>query len=590
MTQSTIRDIFSLAFDEDEANVDPLIIAEFQLTRAELQYLIYKHGHKIATLQSIKPFRTFLIKRWNRIIKTDLIYPHAPHQAATRLCTKVAEIIATQLCVIDNLMLNKKGDKKKLIYALLMPTVDFSYHHMTPINKLKLNEFILTDDDKDFLPVFIMMLEAGNKRSLEFSTHTLRSNHRYDIRPLTEAERQRLLSHSLPIKEYYQAIQKYISLKSTNIGEVLQSFYNKDSLNDTSMMQHIVTYVESLDNEQKNRLYTRSAYCSHHCKNGTFKDVMDYFGEGKSRIQIAHINLHAFLQRHKFNLFAEKQKYMDPLILATAKFKDDMKYSIIAKPTYGETARQRLIDQVYNQTTFHSAIKFMQTAKPLVDYLTAMPDEKIPLFTQLLSEKKLQILFNNPDENHMHLARIWHFLSSSQKKYLIETIEDHDKLQAILNSQSDQDKRTDYEIAINYLKSLFQSHDAVNKTLIHHLLTQINDISRNIKTSELHFLTELVHRSALRLDKPFHKINNLYYTNMVNKLKERSWGERISRKIVNMYHVGLKCMGISAENNSHNTFTRLPLLPYYFFSRSALQEEHAVPDFEDNKTPFISKS
>jgi len=102
-----INELFSEVFFEvNESEMDSLFLAEWQLTKAELQSLINIHGMKSATLETTKPFLAFLTNRWSRILGnheekneeekilgTDLIYSYAFNKPASLLCINVANAL-----------------------------------------------------------------------------------------------------------------------------------------------------------------------------------------------------------------------------------------------------------------------------------------------------------------------------------------------------------------------------------------------------------------------------------------------------------------------------------------------------------------
>jgi len=117
--------------------------------------------------------------------------------------------------------------KPNQINSLLMSTVAGSYFYpgsvyrgeYTTIDNLQRNQFILTDDCQNFIPVFSVMrrtaLESKDTGRITFKTSisfkTEPNTVSLTTRNLTSSEQARLLSHSSDVKKYYQAIESSIA-------------------------------------------------------------------------------------------------------------------------------------------------------------------------------------------------------------------------------------------------------------------------------------------------------------------------------------------------------------------------------------------
>jgi hypothetical protein len=150
--------------------------------------------NKSATATSIKPLQDFLAERWEQIRGTNLAYSHAPNNNLNALCLTLAKAIA--------LLTGSNSNK------LLMPTITNNGVTST-LDTLEVHEFILNDDDTQFIEILSTLEQAIGDGKLK----------RYDEQnnkhiPLTPTEEERLINHSMESKAYYNELKKVADLKN----------------------------------------------------------------------------------------------------------------------------------------------------------------------------------------------------------------------------------------------------------------------------------------------------------------------------------------------------------------------------------------
>ncbi len=221
--QRTPRNIFDLGdllAESESKNEKTDVDREYDITVAEFKKLhsqvILKDKDKedIDELSSkdITAFTEWLAKRWERIRGTDLVYPHAPTLRANKLCI----VVAKHICQQQSPSLTN-GEKVFLFYSLLMPTVYL--HGLSGIDfySLALHEFILTDNDQDFIPLQKVLddLGEGKVKSLFAYDQTAKDG----MRGLSESEQKRFIEHSDETNTYYQAASLSVLDKNESTNE-----------------------------------------------------------------------------------------------------------------------------------------------------------------------------------------------------------------------------------------------------------------------------------------------------------------------------------------------------------------------------------
>ncbi|HSW92880.1 MAG TPA: phage holin family protein [Gammaproteobacteria bacterium] len=392
---------------------------------------------------------------------------------------------------------NEEKNNIPQINSVLMPTVSLHYYpaigdkkeEHIDLDKISLDHLVLTDNGEHPIPVRETMKRAA-RQVLETGEIEFKVAIGGCTRKLTESEKQRLLSHSPAVAEYYQAIEKCAaqvrkqkkiqeeSKTPISIGQILQNFldgkYGPMTLIDLGLY-----FRTTLPREKRNELYALKAYCAHLNREGTFEEVIDFFWKSEQRNKaVQATNLRSFLSRHKLTFPVwknEKLKAVPPAIElsevnheallaeATGKFEAAMQAPVTVNPGYGEAGRQRLVNQLYDVTTFPHVIEVMDDVQQLADYLQAMPSEKLPAFITLLSDEKLKLLFTSFDKDNIQLTRIWHLLDDTRKNVLRACVHSN-KLNSIENNQIQYDENNFTIIAeamrdtnklADYLRTLF---------------------------------------------------------------------------------------------------------------------------------------
>lgn len=159
--------------------------------------------------QGLLPLRWYLAKRFQRIINTDIVYPHAPLHPLNLICISLAK---------------KLSPIFKISYLqLLIPTVEVLENPITGTSfdePLQLHEFVLSQDNKRFIeikPCLDCAVEDGDLK------HTSLYNDKQQGLSKEEAERVRL--HSAQTRAFYQQITAIVLRKneSTTIGAIIQT-------------------------------------------------------------------------------------------------------------------------------------------------------------------------------------------------------------------------------------------------------------------------------------------------------------------------------------------------------------------------------
>lgn len=84
--------------------------------------------------ESLKVLQNFLAQRWERILKTDAVYPHSPYSQINRVCLLLAQKLAIYL--------------HKHPFELLMPTAEnfMNYFPFHTADSIRLTDFIIRDN------------------------------------------------------------------------------------------------------------------------------------------------------------------------------------------------------------------------------------------------------------------------------------------------------------------------------------------------------------------------------------------------------------------------------------------------------------
>lgn len=192
------------------------------ITIFEFTELLRTDLKKMATPESLQPFKNFLANRWQRIRGMHLAYPYCAHRKVSQLCLMLAQALATFF--------------PESIYQLLMPTLTTSTNITTGTalndDDLQLHHFVLSDDDSHFIEVLPCLMNAEEDKLLkhtaifpEWKEEGLFSS----IKTLSENEKYRVIHHSRYTLEYYQQIEKYFNIKnqSNSVGSFLIRLIDK---------------------------------------------------------------------------------------------------------------------------------------------------------------------------------------------------------------------------------------------------------------------------------------------------------------------------------------------------------------------------
>lgn len=135
-------------------------------------------------------FNSFLSKRWERIRNSNLCYTQQPSNLINQLCLEVAKAIsppATTALEIEVLAPNTGP------YCFLMPSLENSVNvYGENIHSLGLHEFILSDNERVFIPLAQCLLQASLSEGGQLR-HMVMIDGRYP--ELTHNEVERLSHH-----------------------------------------------------------------------------------------------------------------------------------------------------------------------------------------------------------------------------------------------------------------------------------------------------------------------------------------------------------------------------------------------------------
>lgn len=164
----------------------------------------------ITTYQNkLQPVIDFFARRCQRILMTDLIYPHSPNSPANAILLGIAQKLQR---FFPNLS----------VLQILMPTVEVLDNIATGTRfaePLKLHEFIISQDNKRFIEVIPCLEFALDDGDLKHTS--LYNNARQG---LIKEEAERVIAHTRYTRQFYQTIQRIVQEKrdGTNLGAMLQ--------------------------------------------------------------------------------------------------------------------------------------------------------------------------------------------------------------------------------------------------------------------------------------------------------------------------------------------------------------------------------
>lgn len=150
-----------------------------------------------------------LSSRWERISQTSMCYTQKPLNEVNLMCLSIAKLLSplpADSSEIDTLPPSTGP------YFLLMPTLKTSEDiYGENIHRLGLNEFLISDDQKIFIPIAKCLAHAIVSDEGEFQ-HVV-SEDRQTFNLLSSSEESRLSHHSVLVTDYVKSIQAYNILR-----------------------------------------------------------------------------------------------------------------------------------------------------------------------------------------------------------------------------------------------------------------------------------------------------------------------------------------------------------------------------------------
>lgn len=254
-----------------QSTVDFVIKDENKLTLSEIKACFENVSNTEKFKQSLK---TILATRWSRISYTPMCYTQAPFNPINRFCLDLANQLSPLPNTQDEIADLGIGEGP---YFILMPSLvvatDISG---TNIHEYKLHQFILSDDERLFIPLQLCLdYAAVQAHGLTHVTST-------DINQysrLTASEQERVSNHSTPVHNYLKAILQLQKTKKEAIGlgpqlsqliEALRNGgahregggdeYNSGAAANTGIVK-FSEYLNTLSEKTKNEFYEKhSAY------------------------------------------------------------------------------------------------------------------------------------------------------------------------------------------------------------------------------------------------------------------------------------------------------------------------------------------
>lgn len=181
--------------------------AEFDYSLSELEKLVMDvTGYS----KGIQQFKLFLTRRLQRILMTDVIYPHSPNHPLSHLCKMVAERLRPFF-----------PDSSAL--SLLISTVELLENQATGTkfdDSLRLTDFILSQTNKRFIEIGACFDFAADDADLKHTSLFADSQ-----QGLTREEKDRVINHSREAKAYYSALVRLFTEKTegSSIGARLRN-------------------------------------------------------------------------------------------------------------------------------------------------------------------------------------------------------------------------------------------------------------------------------------------------------------------------------------------------------------------------------
>ena len=142
-----------------------------------------------------------LSDRWERIRHSNMCYTQQPTNVVNQLCFSLAKAISPPITTASEIAALAPNTGP---YCLLMPTLETSEDvYGENIHSLSLHEFILSDDERVFIPLASCLHQASVSDSGDLR-HMVRA-----CPALTPGEVYRVSQHSREATAFYQAIIEY---------------------------------------------------------------------------------------------------------------------------------------------------------------------------------------------------------------------------------------------------------------------------------------------------------------------------------------------------------------------------------------------
>jgi len=223
LSLSEIKNIISqietirLLIDENNVETTPDKLNQFEnkLTLAEIEYCL-SIKEKVDLSERLC---AVLAQRWERIRTSSMSYTESPLNIVNQFCLDLAKELYTIPKTekeIDELP-DCEGP-----YFILMPSLSVSTDVIgSNIHNLTLQQFILSDDEKIFIPILPILERAAISDNGEFEHYVSMNG---SFLKLSDEELNRLKHHSAIIEEYVLAIEQLneFRIKGEGLGAHLQ--------------------------------------------------------------------------------------------------------------------------------------------------------------------------------------------------------------------------------------------------------------------------------------------------------------------------------------------------------------------------------
>ena len=194
----------------------------------------YKNADVEINSENAKPFIDYLANRWDNIKGTNAIYSINFKTDINKLCIRLAKELG-QLIGVDAI---------KLLMPTLKVTYDDAYNKR--LIDMAPQEYILTDDNTDIVNVFksLESMEADEKL---YTTQ----NHPNPKRLLTDAERERVVNHSILANDFYKATSSTFDRRRNALNRSIHSdFYVVEAsygkVGDTALQKYVFSHVHDI--------------------------------------------------------------------------------------------------------------------------------------------------------------------------------------------------------------------------------------------------------------------------------------------------------------------------------------------------------